>query len=74
MIIFDEDQILSEIFASNTLRDKGVNLNIAISENGANIQKQRTIIDEAVDVVKATPGAVGDFGVGVAKGVPSGCK
>ena len=30
MIVFDEDQILSEIFASNTLRDKGVNLNIAI--------------------------------------------
>ena len=74
MIIFDEDQILSEIFASNTLRDKGVNLNIAISENGANIQKQRTIIDEAVDVVKATPGAVGDFGVGVAKGVPVGAS
>lgn len=74
MIIFDEDQILSEIFASNTLRDKGVNLNIAISENGANIQKQRTFVDEAVDVVKATPGAVGDFGVGVAKGVPTGAS
>jgi len=74
MMVFDEDQILSEIFASNTLRDKGVNLNIAISENGANIQKQRTIIDEAVDVVKATPGAVGDFGVGVAKGVPGGAS
>jgi len=74
MIIFDEDQILSEIFASNTLRDKGVNLNIAISENGANIQKQTTFVDKAVDVVKATPGAVGDFGVGVAKGVPVGAS
>jgi hypothetical protein len=74
MIIFDEDQILSEIFASNTLRDKGVNLNIAITENGANIQKQKTFVDEAVDVVKATPGAVGDFGVGVAKGVPVGAS
>lgn len=74
MMVFDEDQILSEIFASNTLRDKGINLNIAISENGANIQKQRTIIDEAVDVVKATPGAVSDFGVGVAKGVPVGAS
>ena len=74
MMVFDEDQILSEIFASNTLRDKGVNLNIAISENGANIQKQRTFVDEAVDVVKATPGAVGDFGVGVAKGVPTGAS
>ena len=74
MIIFDEDQILSEIFASNTLRDKGINLNIAISENGANIQKQRTFVDKAVDVVKATPGAVGDFGVGVAKGVPVGAS
>jgi len=74
MIIFDEDQILSEIFASNTLRDKGVNLNIAISENGTNIQKQKTFVDEAVDVVKATPGAVGDFGVGVVKGVPTGAS
>lgn len=72
MIAFDEDQILSEIFASNTLRDKGVNLNIAISENGTNIQKQKTFLDKAVDVVKATPGAVGDFGVGVAKGFPVG--
>ena len=72
MIAFDEDQILSEIFASNTLRDKGINLNIAISENGTNIQKQKTFLDKAVDIAKATPGAVGEFGIGLAKGVPVG--
>lgn len=74
MIILDEDQILTEIFTSNILREKGENLNITISENGSNITKQKTFVDEAVDVVKATPGAIGDFGVGVVKGTPVGAS
>jgi len=74
MIILDEDQILTEIFTSNILREKGENLNIAISENGTNITKQKTFVDKAVDVVKAAPGAIGDFGVGVVKGTPVGAS